>query len=204
MRPTYARDLVDVACDGLGGGSRVLEVGRGTGKLTSDLARRGFALEAIDPGAGMVAVARRAVGDAPVTFHIGRFEDVDLPAGAFDALFSATAFHWVDPRVGWVKAARLLRPGGTLALLTHVVDSTGPLHDEFRAAWREARPGEPEWEPRTAEDQIEGAEARRGNVSGAWAGSATATSVCPRPESSSTTFVSTRGRGRSTRQRRRR
>ena len=169
VRPSYPADLVDVACAGLGAGSRVLEVGCGTGKLTRELAGRGFRLEALDPAEGMVAVARRSVGDAPVTFHIGRFEDVDLPPAAFDAIFSATAFHWVDPNVGWAKAARLLRPGGTLALLNHVGDSTGPLHDAFRAAWREARPDAPEWEPRTVEELVAGAEARRGNVSEIWA-----------------------------------
>ena len=177
VRPTYPSDLVDVACVGLGPGSRVLEVGCGTGKLTRDLAGRGFRLDAVDPGEGMIAVARRAVGDAPVTFHVGRFEDVELPAGAFDAVFSATAFHWVDPSVGWAKAARLLRPGGTLALLTHTVDTTGPVHDAFRAAWREARPDRPQWvprtmeerAPRTMEEQLSGADARRDNVSEVWA-----------------------------------
>ncbi len=169
VRPTYPPELVDIACAGLTEGSRVLEVGCGTGKLTRDLAGRGFQLEALDPGEGMVAVARRAVGDAPVEFHIGRFEDVDLPAGSWDAVFSATAFHWVDPRVGWAKVARLLRPGGRFALLTHTVDTTGPVHDAFRAAWREARPDEPRWVPRTVAEQLAGAEARRDNVSEVWA-----------------------------------
>ena len=53
-------------------------------------------------------------------FHVARFEDVALPEGAYDAVFSATAFHWVDPAVGWRKAAAHLVPGGVLALLTHV------------------------------------------------------------------------------------
>ena len=32
-------------------------------------------------------------------------------------MVSATAFHWIDPDVGWVKAAQLLRPGGWLAII---------------------------------------------------------------------------------------
>jgi SAM-dependent methyltransferase len=168
VRPTYPPELVGIACDGLDQGSWVVEVGCGTGKLTRDLARRGYRLDAVDPGEGMLAVARGAVGDAPVTFHLGRFEDVDLPAGAYDAVFSATAFHWVDPRVGWAKVARLLRPGATFALLGHIADSTTPLHDEFRAAWREVRPGKREWPRRTVEELLEGARARAGNVSEVW------------------------------------
>jgi SAM-dependent methyltransferase len=167
VRPGYPADLVDLACAGLGRGSRVLEVGCGTGKLTRDLAQRGFAVDAVDPGEGMVVVARRAAPEA--SFHVARFEDLDLPPGAFDAACSATAFHWVDPRVGWAKVARLLRPGGTFALLTHTVDTTGPLHDEFRAAWREARPDGPHWVPRTIDEQLAGARERRGNLSEVWA-----------------------------------
>jgi SAM-dependent methyltransferase len=55
-----------------------------------------------------------------VDFHVGTFEDVALPERIFDAVFSTTAFHWVDPAVGWAKAARALRPGGMLALITHI------------------------------------------------------------------------------------
>jgi ubiquinone/menaquinone biosynthesis C-methylase UbiE len=167
VRPTYPPELVDIACAGLDSSSRVLEVGCGTGKLTRDLAQRRFTLDAVDPGEGMLAVARRAAPDA--TFHRARFEDVELPEGTFDAVFSATAFHWVDPRIGWAKVARLLRPGGTFALLTHTADTTGPMYDAFRASWREAVPDGPEWAPRTIDEQLAGAEARRDNVSEVWA-----------------------------------
>jgi ubiquinone/menaquinone biosynthesis C-methylase UbiE len=167
VRPGYPAELVDLACAGLGPRSRVLEVGCGTGKLTRDLAQRGFAIDAVDPGEGMVVVARRAAPEA--TFHIGRFEDIEPPGGAFDAVFSATAFDWVDPQVGWAKVARLLRPGGTFGLFGHTVDTTGPLHDAFRQVWRDVRPDARRWEPRTMDEQFAGAEARRDNVSEVWA-----------------------------------
>ena len=93
-----------------------MEVGCGTGKLTCALAERGLRVEAIDPGPELVRVACCRLGESPVYFHISRFEDVDLPAGDFAVLFSATAFHGVDPAVGWSKVARLLCPGGTLRL----------------------------------------------------------------------------------------
>ncbi|MGH9094334.1 MAG: maleylpyruvate isomerase N-terminal domain-containing protein, partial [Acidimicrobiales bacterium] len=50
---------------------------------------------------------------------------VDLPAGAFDVVFSATAWHWIDPAVGYALAAHLLA-GGALALATnaHVAGGT--------------------------------------------------------------------------------
>jgi SAM-dependent methyltransferase len=96
---------------------------------------------------------------------------VELPHGAFDALFSATAFHWVDPAVGWSKAARIVRPGGVLALLTYVggLNLEPDVEQGFRAAWRAVLPEAATWEPRDAKAIWKGAEARRENVSELWA-----------------------------------
>jgi hypothetical protein len=48
-----------------------------------------------------------------------RFEDAQLPREHFRAVFSASAFEWVDPKVRGEKAARVLPPGGTLAFLQY-------------------------------------------------------------------------------------
>jgi ubiquinone/menaquinone biosynthesis C-methylase UbiE len=171
VRPGYPAFLVDTACSTarLRAGSRVLEVGCGTGKLTDALVERGLHVDAVDPGPQLVEVARRRLAGSTVRFHVGRFEDVELPAAAFEAVFSATAFHWVDPAVGWAKAARLLRPEGVLVLLTHVGGSFLELDADFLAAWREVLPDAQTWVSRDAQTLWEGAEARRTNVSELWA-----------------------------------
>jgi ubiquinone/menaquinone biosynthesis C-methylase UbiE len=171
VRPEYPTALVDAAyaVAGLSRDSRVFEVGCGTGKLTGALVERGLRVEAVDPGAELVAIARRRLEGSSVRFHIGRFEDVELPGGSFDAVFSATAFHWVDPAVGWAKVARLLRPGGVLGLLAHVGGSSLELDDEFLAAWREVLPAAATLVSRDDQTLWEGAEARRDNVSELWA-----------------------------------
>jgi ubiquinone/menaquinone biosynthesis C-methylase UbiE len=163
FRPSYPPELVDEACAGLAPGARALEIGCGTGQLTTALAERGLRVEAIDPGPHMVEIARRHAPD--VQFHIGSFEDVELPADAFAAVFSATAFHWVDPDVGWAKAARVLRPGGTLALLSMIAE----LSEEILAAWRGVLPEAAAWEAHDPEAVRAGAHVRRGNVSELWA-----------------------------------
>ena len=176
VRRGYPSALVDRAMErgGLSAGSRVVEVGSGTGKLTEALVERGLVVDAVEPGANMVAAARRRVGEnAPVTFHIGRFEDVDLPEQAFDAFFSATAFHWVDPRVGWAKAARLLREGGLLALLVHAMlrdEETAVIHQEFVEALRPYAPklAEEAWAPRELDVILAGADERSANASAVW------------------------------------
>jgi SAM-dependent methyltransferase len=135
----------------------------------------GLRVEAVEPGSNMMEVARRRVNDSDlVHFHLGRFEDVSLPLQTFDAVFSGSAFHWVDPSVGWAKAAALLRPGGTLALLQPVAvrdeaDGTAveELHDAFTRLAPEIAGGLPAL--RDLATIQAGVEARRENVSEVWA-----------------------------------
>ena len=151
-RSGYPREIVSAAVElaGLSPGARVVEVGSGTGKLTEELVACGLRVDAVEPGSNMIEVARRRVNDSDlVRFHLGRFEDVSLPVGLFDAVFSGSAFHWVDPSVGWAKAAALLRPGGTLALLQPVGvldEADGTAVDELHEAF--AR-----WHPRSLRER---------------------------------------------------
>ena len=48
--------------------------------------------------------------------RVGRFEEIALPRGAFALVYSATAWHWIDPARGYARAHDALVPGGTLAL----------------------------------------------------------------------------------------
>jgi SAM-dependent methyltransferase len=176
-RSGYPREIVAAAVElaGLGIGSRVVEVGSGTGKLTEELVACGLRIDAVEPGGNMIELARRRVKDSDlVRFHKGRFEEVPLPEERFEAVFSASAFHWVDPSLGWAKAAALLRPGGTIALLQPIGvrdEVGGQAPDELEAAFRRLapeiaaeRPG-----PRDEATIRTGVEERRENVSEVWA-----------------------------------
>ena len=127
----------------------VLEIGCGTGQLTRQLSGRGFNLTAIDLGAAMVAAARRNVPDPTVTFEACSFEEF-AGSGPFDLIVSATAFHWVDPAVGWAKTARLLRPGGWLALLSNGERYAEPLRTQLWELWQKysRQPVQLSYEPR--------------------------------------------------------
>lgn len=74
-------------------------------------------------------------GDFDVRFEICAFEDFDAPTGSFSALVSATAFHWVDPEVGWRRAADLLRPDGWLAILSTAERYDDPIGTAYREQW---------------------------------------------------------------------
>ena len=118
-RPGYPAHVVEfvIATAGLAPQAAVLEVGCGTGQLTEPLARSGFRLTAIDIGPSMIAAARRHLAGAEVSFQATSFEELDAVDASFDLVISSAAFHWIDPEVAFSKSARLLRPGGWLALL---------------------------------------------------------------------------------------
>jgi SAM-dependent methyltransferase len=118
-RPGYPREMVEflVATAGVGAGSKVLEVGCGTGQLTEGLLGFGFDLTAIDIGPAMIAEARLRAGSRPVSFEVTAFEDFTAASASFDLIVSGAAYHWVDPEIKFTKPARLLRPGGWLALI---------------------------------------------------------------------------------------
>lgn len=167
-RPTYPDELVERACDGLAAGDPVLEVGCGSGQLTRSLARRGLEVTAVDPGSRLLAVAARGIGG--VRFVNAPFETAELATDSFRGVFSAAAFHWVDPDLSWARAADVLSPGGTLALLQHcgvaadddqeaLMAAVGRAAPEVAARWPVLRP---------LDVILAGIEERAANVSEAW------------------------------------
>jgi ubiquinone/menaquinone biosynthesis C-methylase UbiE len=176
-RPAYPDKLIDEACRvaGIGSGDQVLEVGCGSGQLTRGLAARGLHVTALEPGTSLIALARQNLeGAGAVEFANARFEDASLPREQFQAVFSASAFHWVDPEVGWQKAADVLVPGGTLALVSYFgLEEPRSQRDqeELLAAMRKVAPDVAATWPayRDLDATLAGVKQRRGNVSEAWA-----------------------------------
>jgi SAM-dependent methyltransferase len=122
VRPGYPDALFDDLAD-LTSGSRVLEIGCGTGQATVSLARRGYEIVAVELGARLAELARRKLAPfSAVTVVNAAFEAWPLPAEPFDIVLAATSFHWIDPEVRVRKAAEALRPRGALAVVsTHHV-----------------------------------------------------------------------------------
>jgi SAM-dependent methyltransferase len=141
-RPDYPAELYDelVAVTNLPRGARLLEVGSATGKATLPLARRGFRITCLEPGAALAAAARRNLEAFGVEVVQTRFEDWTPPPDPFAMVFAATSWHWVDPAVRYQKAAHVLEPGGHLAIwgAGHVIPYGGdPFFEELQEIYDE-------------------------------------------------------------------
>jgi SAM-dependent methyltransferase len=113
----FSRPLGTVFADfaGVLPGDRVLDVGAGTGALTSELAARGADPAAVDPSPAFVDALQ------------GRFPDIDARAGGaehlpwpdeeFDAALAQLVVSFMsDAPAGIREMARVVRPGGTVAV----------------------------------------------------------------------------------------
>ena len=121
VRPGYPEELIlDVVnLSGIKSHGRILEVGCGTGKATRSFAARGYELVCLDIGADLIAVASERLKEfSNVSFVTESFEAWQ-PEGKFDVIISATAFHWVDPKVRYVRASKALESEGFLAVFSN-------------------------------------------------------------------------------------
>jgi SAM-dependent methyltransferase len=126
----------------------LLEIGCGSGQATIPLARRGFAITAVELGVALAAEARRNLAGFPRVTVVNADIEAWQPPGvaAFSLVFAATAWHWIDPAVRYLKAWELLRPGGHLALweAAHVIPDDGdPFFHEIQDVYDEIGEGVP-------------------------------------------------------------
>jgi SAM-dependent methyltransferase len=133
-RPGHADEVYDVLRErcGLRPGTKVLEVGPGTGQATRRLLELGGKpLVAIEPDSALADLLRERLGDR-AEIRQSTLEDADLEDD-FDLAAAASSFHWVDEDVGLTRFRDALRPGGWVALWwTSFGDANRP--DPFRDA----------------------------------------------------------------------
>lgn len=132
IRPAYPEALFDDLAElaSLASGSRVLEVGCGTGQATAALAARGYRVLAVELGSELAALARRRLIEWPLSeVVVADFETWSLPVERFEAVVFATAFHWIDPAVRMAKTADALLPGGAISIVRthHVAGGSEPF-----------------------------------------------------------------------------
>jgi SAM-dependent methyltransferase len=107
-----------------------LEIGAGTGILTRLLVERVGHVTAVEPDDRMRAVLTTTTAGADV--RSGVAEELPAESSSCDVVIAASAWHWVDEARAVPEAARVLRPGGTLALVWSGPDRSV---DWMRSLW---------------------------------------------------------------------
>jgi len=145
-RPGHAAQVYEILVErcGLASGSRVLEVGPGTGQASRELVRLGAdPFVALEPNPALAAYVGGSLG-ARVDVRMEALEDAELPSGYFDLAVAASSFHWVDEPVGLARIVDALRPGAWIALWWTLfgepgrpdafIAATSPLLENLRAS----------------------------------------------------------------------
>lgn len=108
-------DILDYA--GITAHKSIIEVGCGTGKATGPFLKTGCSVTAIELGKNLALYTKEKYKDySNLNVIQSAFEDYQCDDNKFDMLYSATAFHWIAPEIGYKKTYRILKNGGTLAL----------------------------------------------------------------------------------------
>ncbi|WP_157641438.1 class I SAM-dependent methyltransferase [Longispora albida] len=124
----------------------VLDVGCGTGKAATALARRGLAVLGVELDERMATVARGHGLDV----EIAAFETWDAAGRTFDLLTCADAWHWINPAEGVAKAAEILNPGGTAARFWNTYSVSEHVVEALDAVYQQHAPEVSQmWRPRS-------------------------------------------------------
>jgi ubiquinone/menaquinone biosynthesis C-methylase UbiE len=124
-------------------GARVLDLGAGTGKLSRALAAHGgLDVVALEPQPQLREILIGHLG--PQRVIDGTAEAIPLADASVDAVTVADAFHWFDRGPALAEIARVLRPGGGLALVSTAPDwGQEPWADALGLLISERRPAHP-------------------------------------------------------------
>jgi ubiquinone/menaquinone biosynthesis C-methylase UbiE len=143
-RPQYPRAALQFLREtrGLVPGTRVADVGSGTGILTAQLLEAGLRVWAVEPNRDMREAAEQSLGGrAGFTSVAGTAEATTLASQSVDWFTAGQAFHWFDPQKTRHEALRILVEGGQVALLWNErTDDPAPLQADYEALLRRYAP----------------------------------------------------------------
>jgi len=151
-RPTYPNNLYDEIWRLADVTERpvVVEVGCGTGQASVALAPRSASLTCVEFGANMAALARTNLIEFQNAKVVqSKFEEWDAGSQRFDLAFASSSWHWIEPNFRYEKAAAVLKPGGSLAVVhsDHFYPEGfdplyGPIQDTYAEVTGSRRPVE--------------------------------------------------------------
>ncbi|MNC19267.1 16S ribosomal RNA methyltransferase KsgA/Dim1 family protein [compost metagenome] len=145
-RPAYCEELFKdiMAYSPIRQGKKAIEIGIGTGQATRPFLETGCELTAIELGKDLAEYTRLKFRQyTNFTVYNTAFENFECQDNSIDIIYSATAFHWIPEQIGYLKALKLLKTGGTLAVFWNrpfVSRENDELHQKIQGIYQKYRP----------------------------------------------------------------
>lgn len=141
-RPGYPAELFETIQSRLGLPPRplVVDLGAGTGRASLAMAELGWRVTAVEPGKPMLDQLRaRAANEGLVVSTVqATAETTGLAPASADLATAAQSFHWFDHDAALVEMARIVKPGGGIALFWNVRDGErSPFVADYHALLEE-------------------------------------------------------------------
>ena len=134
FRPRYSAELFAYFIEkaGIGTGTKVLEIGPGTGQATDPILDTGCDYNAIELGEHLYAKMKEKYGSRS-NFSIVNDDFIthDFGTRKFDVIYSAATIQWIPERIAFPKTLELLRSGGTLAMMYLIGDYKTPNEELY-------------------------------------------------------------------------
>jgi SAM-dependent methyltransferase len=122
-RPGYPAELIAFLHEtcGIPAQARVADIGAGTGISSKLLLDAGHPVIAVEPNDAMRQAADQWLSGTPGYSSVAApAEQTTLPDASVDLITAAQAFHWFDRDLVRREFARILRPGGLVALFWNI------------------------------------------------------------------------------------
>lgn len=144
-RPDYPEKMIQdiVRVCGIKSGTRILEIGSGTGKLTFPLLATGASITAVEPGVKLAAFLEKKVASVENVAVVNRdFESFSQRPSGFDVVVAATSYHWLEPGTRVGKIASILNDSGRLAIIDtyHLSSVKDDFSEKSQRCYRECYP----------------------------------------------------------------
>ncbi|MCM3738006.1 methyltransferase domain-containing protein [Bacillus cytotoxicus] len=145
IRPTYPKELFQdlFMYANIEKEERILEIGCGTGKATEGLVELGYKqIDCIELGERLAKfTAAKFQNENSLNVYQGNFENWDQQDDSYSLAVSATAFHFINPEIGYQKVANLLHKHGTMAFFwTYHIQPDADVFREIGACYEKYAP----------------------------------------------------------------